>query len=685
MKPANEASVPRFGQRLKALLKAGVQRAGRQVRPTYVRMPARILVAVIGFLFALRLNETHLLQKFEHLVYDARVKLLSAQIAPDPDIVLIAIDEQSLSRLDPHLGRWPWPRAAFATVLDYCSEASVIAFDVLFPESDRKLIASDKLFVETVGNLGNIVNAIYFTASAPPVNRSTGDTRFELSRSFDILTPIAEGTGSVRPLADLLAASAAVGHVNPAYDSDGSVRQLPIVARNQGPAYPSLATAAWLHHAKIALGSITLDEQYRLHAGARILPLTEHGLMRLCPSRWPHRVYSIADIIASWQAEAAGEEVLITRDALSGKMVFIGSFATGLLEDKKATALSPATAGVEIIATAADNLMNGRYISVPPKSVWVALVALLAILPAARTLGRPQLMLPGAFLAGVAYIVVAVAVCYSKSLMLPVATPLLALFLVAGTLSSLMWYAEVKQRARLEAIDEARERFTDMLVHDMRNHIGPLMMGAQLIKAYPDDPQAQVDATNAIESSARRLLSEINALLDIRRMEEGHLHIERREMKASELFDFILKDYGPIATRSGRKIVCTLERADDIDLHIDVGLFRRVLENLVWNAIKYGSANTDIELGGKLENGRFVVMVGNRGNPLSPEKKKLLFQAFQTGSQVTAVENFPSTGIGLTFCKMVMEEHGGSIRVESPWPEYGEGVMILLQVPPAAT
>ena len=81
-----------------------------------------------------------------------------------------------------------------------------------------------------------------------------------------------------------------------------------------------------------------------------------------------YRDRSIADVLESWRQESAGETPTLTRNEFEGKIVLIGSEATGLLEDTKVTSKSPTTPGVEIIATAIDNLLRVRHLAYKTKN-----------------------------------------------------------------------------------------------------------------------------------------------------------------------------------------------------------------------------------------------------------------------------------------------------------------------------
>src|SRR4029079_5868148 len=109
----------------------------------------------------------------EMKLYDWRTRLAAGAraAAPDPDIVLVNIDDDSLKRMEPLVGRWPWPRLVHATLIDYLAAggAKVVLYDVLFAEADRSKFMvgetewtgeeSDEALVEATARAGNVVHA----------------------------------------------------------------------------------------------------------------------------------------------------------------------------------------------------------------------------------------------------------------------------------------------------------------------------------------------------------------------------------------------------------------------------------------------------------------------------------------------------------------------------------------------
>jgi adenylate cyclase len=104
--------------------------------------------------------------------YDLRVEATARPSTPSPNVVIVAIDNESLRRMEPLVGRWPWPRLVHATTIDYLAAAGakVIAYDILFAERDiRKFMVadtewtgeeSDAALVDSTRKAGNVVTSL---------------------------------------------------------------------------------------------------------------------------------------------------------------------------------------------------------------------------------------------------------------------------------------------------------------------------------------------------------------------------------------------------------------------------------------------------------------------------------------------------------------------------------------------
>jgi CHASE2 domain-containing sensor protein/signal transduction histidine kinase len=306
------------------------------------------------------LSAPGVLPRTNHLVQDSGLRLLSRP--PQPDIVVIAIEERSIAAI----GRWPWRRALHAQLIQNMSrqEPLAIGMDVLFNEEDLDYPEDDLLLADAVAKSGRVVL---------PVMQRQGPSD-------------AGGDGSDLPMAALEHAAARLGHVHVAPDTDGVVRSLYL---REGP-----ADAPWPHFSTamrcVATPSLAGCTPARLpSAEDDDVPWerTDRTLIPFAGGPGHFTTYSYIDVLR-------GE---IPADALRGKYVLVGSVAAGL-GDMFATPVgreSRLMPGVEVVAQVLDADLSGVRIDTAPRAlntafnllpVALALLALLLLGPFAALL-----------------------------------------------------------------------------------------------------------------------------------------------------------------------------------------------------------------------------------------------------------------------------------------------------------
>ena len=183
-----------------------------------------------------------------------------------------------------------------------------------------------------------------------------------------------------------------------------------------------------------------------------------------------------------------------------------------------------------------------------------------------------------------------------------------------------------------------------------------------------------------VSTSSKKLMTQVNALLDIRRMEEGKLKLNPKPKSPSILVREIQQEYRVAGKRTELSIEAYCLVPDDVMINVDADVFYRILGNLLWNAIKHARQHSVIEIGTRTgSNGGIECFVSNAGRPIPTEMHGRLFSAFISGSSGDRGEKIPSTGLGLTFCKLAVEAHGGQIQLLSPRPGHADGVEVRLE------
>lgn len=229
---------------------------------------------------------------------------------------------------------------------------------------------------------------------------------------------------------------------------------------------------------------------------------------------------------------------------------------------------------------------------------------------------------------------------------------------------------------QLQRLEQLRDDLVHMIVHDMRTPLTSLLSGLQTVELLGEVSSDQAEFLAMAISGGQNLLSMINGLLDISKMESGSLSLERETLQASALVEGAI---APVETLANEKQL-NLRREISVDLPEfsgDRDKLQRTLINLIGNAIKHTPEGGTITLKGVQEGDFIHFSVTDTGEGIPRDAFERIFEKF---GQVEARQGGRkmSTGLGLTFCKLVVEAHGGTIGVES---EPGQGSTFFFSIP----
>ena len=233
-----------------------------------------------------------------------------------------------------------------------------------------------------------------------------------------------------------------------------------------------------------------------------------------------------------------------------------------------------------------------------------------------------------------------------------------------------------RQRDDLMRIGLQKERLTSFVVHDLKNPVNSLDLHAQLLLREPDLPARARQSVLHIRAEARALLRLILNLLDISKSEEGHLSARRENVALEELVTEVFDAFS-IRARDAK---VTLERRLEVGtLQADLDLSRRVIENLIDNALRHAPAGSSVTVSTRSADSSVELRVADQGRGIAPEQREKIFERFVQGSREEALTR-SSRGLGLAFCRLALEAHGGRIWVEDGNP----GAVFCARFPNAA-
>ncbi|MDF3030164.1 MAG: putative Chase2 sensor protein [Moraxellaceae bacterium] len=341
-----------FLQNLKTSLARAADTLGRRLKQSFFLWLAAVFT-VIAIVDAGTLNYFGGMRQTS---YDLMLRLRLNVPAPDPDIVIVDIDEKTLAAMAKDYGRWPWPRQVLAEFLENVNaqQPKAVVFDVLFSDPDIQNPDSDSYFNEVVGQSPNVflpmlrLDAKHDALSQLPAARVPGA----------LATPLAAQNARVAMVIPPFVAAQKAGRLgthNVYPDIDGVVRRYPVRIDAQGWQIPSLPYA------------LAQAEGKGSHAPDSIL-LNWRG------QPFSYKYVSFSDIYLDMLKERRTRPA----DEFRGKTLIIGSTAAGLL-DVRATPLDRSFPGVEILATAYDNLRHGDWVRAPEAKLFYLAMALLII------------------------------------------------------------------------------------------------------------------------------------------------------------------------------------------------------------------------------------------------------------------------------------------------------------------
>jgi len=237
---------------------------------------------------------------------------------------------------------------------------------------------------------------------------------------------------------------------------------------------------------------------------------------------------------------------------------------------------------------------------------------------------------------------------------------------------------EIAEKSRqLEVASQHKSEFLANMSHELRTPLNAIIGFSEILseKMFGELNEKQEEYSKDIHASGQHLLSLINDILDLSKIEAGRMELELTEFDLPNAIENALM---LVRERAGRRSIALHTNIDTQlgQIQADERKVRQVVLKLLSNAIKFTPEGGRIEVAAVPKDGSVEISVSDTGVGIAPEDQEAVFEEFrQVG---TAEKKAEGTGLGLTLCRKFIELHGGRIWVKS---EVGLGSTFTFTIP----
>jgi two-component system sensor histidine kinase/response regulator len=231
---------------------------------------------------------------------------------------------------------------------------------------------------------------------------------------------------------------------------------------------------------------------------------------------------------------------------------------------------------------------------------------------------------------------------------------------------------------RLQEMEAMRDDMTHMIVHDLRTPLTSVLAGLQTLEAVGPLEDLQQECLGMALDGGQTLLGMINDLLDVSKMESGQQALDWDNVRPADVGVGAIAQISPLALRNELALEWDISEGLPL-IRADQAKTERVLVNLLGNAVKFTPSGGRVTLLAQHEPSESAVKftVRDTGPGIPEEAFERIFEKFGQVGPRPASRSL-STGLGLAFCKMAVEAHGGRIGVQS---RLGEGSEFWFTLP----
>jgi signal transduction histidine kinase len=241
-------------------------------------------------------------------------------------------------------------------------------------------------------------------------------------------------------------------------------------------------------------------------------------------------------------------------------------------------------------------------------------------------------------------------------------------------------FDEIQDKSRqLAEASQHKSQFLASMSHELRTPLNAIIGVTEMLREDAESLDQDLEPLDRVLGAARHLLTLINDVLDLSKIEAGRMELHLDTFALDPLLDDVVKTIEPLAAKKGNRVVAQCDKSIK-SMHADQTRVRQTLLNLASNANKFTEGGTvSIDARQRADNGRDWIMISvtDTGIGMTPEQIGKLFQEFSQATSTTA-SKYGGTGLGLVISRRFCQMMGGDITVES---EPGSGSTFTIRLP----
>jgi two-component system phosphate regulon sensor histidine kinase PhoR len=231
---------------------------------------------------------------------------------------------------------------------------------------------------------------------------------------------------------------------------------------------------------------------------------------------------------------------------------------------------------------------------------------------------------------------------------------------------------------RQKKLTDMKSDFVNNLTHELKTPISTISLASQMLsdKSIPIHDKNTDRISDIISQESKRLGYQVEKVLQMAKFDQGQLHLKFREVHLHELIENVISNFTLQIESKNGMLIPSLHAENDL-INADEVHLTNVIANLLDNASKYSNQKPEINIQTRNEGNDLLMIVRDNGIGISKANLKRIFDKFYrvpTGN----IHNVKGFGLGLSYVQKIVEEHHGTINVES---EPGAGSSFIIKIP----